>query len=421
VGAVLSRLSTAILFGLMALAVGCGRAPEPRQTPLTHTAYVWKQGWDERAATGLSAQVIPEQITELSVLVGECGLAGGTRTVQVPWKALVASGRRVALAVRVGSRHAPSGSIWKNLDDGLGLLSKGLIAAKEAGVTVTGVQVDFDCPTRLLGDYAIHLREARSRIGGMPLSITTLPSWLDAPAFKELVGAVDSWTLQVHGTAKPSLKNPKPLFSAELALGWIDRACRLNKNFRVALPTYAYLACFSDKGTFLGMVAEGSGGLIEGTATTQCLPSRPEEVAKVLEALKDADYNKVIAIDWYRLPLPGDVQTWTVKGLGQVLTGKAMDCSLRIDLLRQGALTDITVVNPTEQPLPLPEILAEWDNPAQLFGADGTTDWEAKDNGNSVRFARRPGMGFLAAGERRVVGWIRLNKDQPVRATVTQE
>ena len=98
-----------------------------------------------------------------------------------------------------------------------------------------------------------------------------------------------------------------------------------------------------------------------------------------------------------------------------------MDCSLRIDLLRQGALTDITVVNPTEQPLPLPAIHAEWDNPAQLFGADGTIDWEAKDNGNSVRFERRPGTGFLAAGERRVVGWIRLNKDQPVRATVTQE
>ena len=419
----LSRRPAAILLGLIAIVSGCGRVPEPRQIPLTHAAYVWKQGWDERAATGLSAQVIPEQITELTVLVGECGLAGGTRTVQVPWKAVAASGRRIALAVRVGSRYGANESIWTNLDVGLGLLSKGLSSAREAGLTVTGVQVDFDCPTRLLGVYATYLRAARGRgqLDGIALSITTLPSWLDAPAFKDLIGVVDSWTLQVHGTAKPSLKNPKPLFSAELALGWIDQACHLNKNFRVALPTYAYLACFSDKGSYLGMVAEGSGGLIEGTATTQCLPSRPEEVAKVLEVLKDAHYNKVIAIDWYRLSLPGDVQAWTIKGLGQVLTGKAMDCSLRIDLLRQGALTDITVVNPTEQPLPLPAILAEWDTPAQLFGADGTTDWQANDNGNSVRFERRPGTGFLAAGERRVVGWIRLNKDQPVRATVTQE
>ena len=81
----LSRRPAAILLGLIAIVSGCGRAPEPRQIPLTHAAYVWKQGWDERAVTGLIAQVIPEQITELTVLVGECGLAVGTRTVQVPW------------------------------------------------------------------------------------------------------------------------------------------------------------------------------------------------------------------------------------------------------------------------------------------------------------------------------------------------
>lgn len=413
------RRALVLLAGLAGLLMACRPTPTSRAAPLVHSAYVWKQGWDARAEKGLARDVIPAAITELNVLVGECGLAGGARVVRVPWDAVKASSRRISLSVRAGSKFGKNGSLWGNLEEGFGLLTKGLKAAREAGVRVEGVQVDFDCPTRLLGEYAAQVRKLRPGLGeGVALSITTLPSWLGASDFSTLIGEVDGWTLQLHGTSKPSLSRPTPLFDATQALAWIDQARRLDKPFRVALPSYAYLACFSEKGAFLGMRAEGGGGLPEGTASTQCLPSRPSEVLAVLKALNDGHYDKVLAVDWYRLPLPGDTQVWTAKGLGQVIAGQSLGEALKVELDRQGALTDLTLVNPTEQPLPLTGVRVTWEESAKLVAADGVSDWEAEqlEGGQGGRFRLRAGAGFLAPGARRVIGWIRLTEASEVKA-----
>ena len=154
------RRGLAVLAGIAYLVVACRPAPKPRTEPLVHSAYVWKQGWNERAAQGLAADAIPAAITELNVLVGECGLAGGARSVRVPWDVVKASGRKIALSVRVGSRASEKTGPLDNLDQGLELARRGLEAARAAGIEVREVQVDFDCPTRLLADYAGWVRKA---------------------------------------------------------------------------------------------------------------------------------------------------------------------------------------------------------------------------------------------------------------------
>lgn len=408
-----------MLAGLAGLTVGCEPAPEPRKEPLVHSAYVWRQGWDARPVEGLGREVIPASVTELNLLVGECGLAGGTREVRVPWEAVKASGRKVAISVRIGVRRTKDGAPLDNLKDGMDLAQRGLTAAKTKGVEVTEVQFDYDCPTRLLSDYASWIRQARQQLADVRVTVTTLPTWLGSEGFEKLVAAADGWTLQVHGTERPTANRPAPLMKAEDALGWIRQGMLLGRPFRVALPTYSYVACFSAKGRYLGMKAEGV-ALPEGTATTQCMTGDPREVAKVLKALQDGRYGLVTAVDWFRLPLPGDAQAWTVEGLGKVIAGKEVGAELTFEQRRQGPLVDIILRNATEQPLPLPSVRVSWKG-AGLVGADATLDWEAKPAKGAgevgeVVFERRAAAGYLAPGASRVVGWVRLGEERGARS-----
>jgi hypothetical protein len=415
-----------VVAGLGLVVGGC--EPVPREEALVHSAYVWRQGWTGEAEAGLRKEVIPAEITELNVLVGECGLAGGTREVRVPWAALAASGREISLSVRVGVRRTKDGAPLDNLAEARLLAERGLQKARDNGVPVRELQIDFDCPTRLLPEYAAWLKELRGGLSGMRLTVTTLPTWLGDGEFRTLVEAVDGWTLQVHGTELPTANRPAPLIEAEQALDWIDEARGLGKPFRVALPTYSYLACFSEKGRYLGVRAE-SGTLPMGTAKTQCMPGDPREVAKVLKALQGERYRLVTAIDWFRLPLPGDRQAWTVEGLGKVIRGEAISREMSYELKQEGALIDVVMVNRTEQPLALGSVRVEWEG-AALVGADGTADWGvragkdkvaevtegAEDRGRGwVLFERREDAGFLEPGGRRIVGWVRLSEAKPVR------
>ena len=397
------------LVAVVGLLVGCEPTPEPRATPLVHSAYVWKQGWTPAAAGGLAPEVIPTAITELNVLVGECGLSGGNRSVAVPWEAVRASGRAIAVSVRVGSHRTAKATPLDNLDQGLALARKGLAAAEAAGVDVREVQIDFDCPTRLLADYAAWIRKAKVGMGDVRLTVTALPTWVYDGDFEGLVAAADGWTLQVHGTEPANLEAPKPLIDGDRAVDWIKKANRLGRPYRVALPTYSYLACFNANGRYLGMRAEG-GGLAQGTAKVVHLPADPGEVSKVLRSLQDGRNGLVQAVDWYRLPLPGDKQAWTAKGLGEVIAGREIGAEITFEARRQGPLIDIFVKNDTEQPLPLPTVRVSWKG-AELVGADATLDWQAKPAVAAVVFERQEAAGFLPPRTRRAVGWVRLTEE----------
>jgi hypothetical protein len=289
-------------------------------------------------------------------------------------------------------------------------LREGLAAAHAAGLTVTQVQVDFDCPERLLSAYAERLQAFKRSAPGLAVTITALPSWLSAPGGGTLLKSVDGFTLQVHATQRPKAQEPARLVSARAALRWIAQAEALGRRpFRVALPTYAYVACYARAGTFLGVRAE-SRELPAGTAFTQLMPAETAEVAEVLAVLKSGRHPLVRGVDWFRLPFPGDRQNWTRAGLGQVVRGESLADRCRVELRAQGALTDLVVYNPTEQPLALPPVQVRWTGAAWV-GADAALGWEvAPPAGDAVRFTVDPRAGFLAPGERRVLGWLRLTQ-----------
>ena len=408
-----------LLLGLALGAAGCREQAAPRPVPLTHAAYVWRQGWDPAAVASLADRAWPVGLTELNVLVGECGLGAAGRRVVPPWSALLGTSKTVSLSVRIGTRQALGGSAEPDLTEGLTLLRQGWAEARAAGVTVPSVQVDFDCPSRLLPAYAERIAAAKRAWPEVRVTVTTLPTWLKEPGFAQLIAAADGWTLQLHGTHRPNLAKPVPLFAEAEALGWIEQAETFGRPFRIALPTYAYLACYSAAGAYLGVRAE-SAELPKGTARTQVLPADPAAVVRLLERLTDRRHAHVLGVDWFRLPFPGDRQNWTMAGWAQVIARQPMPTACSPELRVDGALADVAVVNATGQPLPLPAVEVAWRG-TRALAADATTDWIAASGPEAVTFRPHPLAGFLAPGERRVVGWVRLTEARSVEVRILGE
>jgi len=99
-----TRLKALLLLVIMLGMLSCAPAPRPRTKPLTHSAYVWRQGWTPQSVAGLAESRLPGKLTALNVLVGECGLSSGRRAIHPPWKELSGHGRAISLSVRVGTR-----------------------------------------------------------------------------------------------------------------------------------------------------------------------------------------------------------------------------------------------------------------------------------------------------------------------------
>ena len=73
------------------------------------------------------------------------------------------------------------------------------------------IQIDFDCPDRLLGDYAVFLKSLGQEVSPARISITALASWPRHPDFMKLAESVSSLA--------PMFYDLKPDDSAEVKSG----------------------------------------------------------------------------------------------------------------------------------------------------------------------------------------------------------
>ncbi len=85
-----------------------------------------------------------------------------------------------------------------NIDEASNEMARAINAsagkAKKAGAQIEGVQLDIDCPTRLLPKYAELLAAIRPKIDlnkPWKLSVTGLSSWLGTRGLKEVADKVD--------------------------------------------------------------------------------------------------------------------------------------------------------------------------------------------------------------------------------------
>jgi hypothetical protein len=246
-------------FSLLALAALLAACRHPHASgPLRQEAYVWQRSWSPavREAVGRASG-----ISGFVVLAAEVDLRRSPpRISRIPldlaWKGFQ---KPVGAALRVTtfpSRFADEPRIVQLL---AGITRDVIAEARAKGIALSEIQIDYDCPESKLDDYRGLLPSLRKAAAPVPVTLTALPSWLgQRRAFGKLIEAADGYVLQVHSLKPPSDPQGEiALLKPEEAREWIDTAARFGRPFRVALPTYGYLAAFDPQGKLLGLSAEG--------------------------------------------------------------------------------------------------------------------------------------------------------------------
>jgi len=346
--------------------LACSRtAPSP--LPLVHDAYLWQRAWS--AEVKEAAADAPDALHGLRVLAVERSLSrrgqGVMTTVSVDADSLARSGREVVAVLRIDG-SAPLDEV------SLAEVVRVARAWRASGTQVHGVEIDHDCATAALPAYAAWLRQARTQLDGLALSMTALSTWVGSPALPDLLASVGDVVVQLHTIAAPVLFDP--VRARRAAEAW-SRAT--GRSFRIALPTYR-------------------ARLRDGTE----LAADPKAVAAFLADLQTRPIPGLAGIVWFRLGNAADPNAWSGATLTAVMQGTKLTTQVEARLVagETGAL-DVVLENQGnldgEPPGRLPFS-------GDIDALDGVRGFAAR--GSSL-VAQRPLR--LRAGESAVVGYVR--------------
>lgn len=167
--------------------------------PLTQEAYVWQRRWNKDVRESVTRS--QELLDGLCVEVAEMSRRNGKIEVAnaaVDWSALASLRKPVGLAWRIGAPVIAKGWTDEVRAEIGRMIFDSLAKARQKGIAISKAQIDCDCPTRLLGEYAEFMESLRAKDGGVRWTLTALPSWLHSAEFMRLAKASDGFVLQVH-------------------------------------------------------------------------------------------------------------------------------------------------------------------------------------------------------------------------------
>ncbi len=290
----------------------------PRPAPLQHDAYVWQHAWgsDMRAAV----RDRPALLQSLHVLIG---------TLRLPDRQFSAADVAVQSLAHIGPVIAVLRVEGTAPLDDRGR-QQAVAAAKlwqHQGVQVSGLEVDYDCPTARLADYATWLATARQAAAPLPIAITALPTWVQSPALPKLLAQTSRVTLQLHAIRADKL------FDAAEALAWCETWARAtDQPFWIALPTYSVQ--------------------LKSGATVAADPQQLQHFMAALARNRPPDLRGVV---WFRLGYEGDPDAWSAQTLAAVVTGSPLAPKITVELHAvQADLWDIVVHNDGNVAGPVP-------------------------------------------------------------------
>jgi hypothetical protein len=394
---------------ILLLLVACGRTPDRNgQAPaaagiiaasggkpgwsnsalaLPQGVYIWQRVWT-RSHRGVLADS-HDLFSELRVLAAQLQPGEGWFDAHVDLDALRIDGRVVRPVIRLDGRlHAlDSKDIATRID--------GTIAAwREAGVRVDGIEIDFDCPSARLQEYA-HLLDALK--SGLPRDVA---AWIGAPGLPTVLARTDEAVLQVHAVSDPA----QGLFDANRAAQWIEQFGALTrKPFRVALPAYGSALVLNADGVAVGVESEAP---LAQAGERRELNADPLAVAKLLRDLERAHPATLRGVLWFRLPLPGDRRAWPLATLGAVIHAQPLQAELVANARASGnGAFDLQVAN---------RGTLEAELPARVeIAARGCGDADAlpgyrieRERAAGLRFVRETSA-TLPASQTRMLGWVR--------------
>jgi hypothetical protein len=396
--------------------------------PLRQDAYVWQRRWTDSHSKSLDQA--SGKIQTIVALAAEIEWKNGEPRavrVNIPYDTLRGQNLAIGLALRIGPYGGPfdsNGPITTAICD---LAQQIVKKATDAGIQLAELQIDFDCAESKLDGYRTWVQALHARLGTLPLVITSLPSWLDNRAMARLVEATDGFILQVHSLDRPkSASTHFTLCDPSAARRAVERAGRLRAPFRVALPTYGYLVAFDSKGKYLGLSAEGPSRNWPAGATIKAISADASQMAQLVQAWTAQRPSNMAGVIWYRLPIEEDRLNWRWPTLAAVMEGRTPQAQLRAEVRHpERGLVEVDLVNAgdADAPLDSARVQLRWSD-GQLLASDTSDGFQRlpDDAQQSLLMAAEPANAQvpprITAGDRRTIGWIRLDRDQEVRAHV---
>jgi len=395
---------------------------------LPNDAYVWQRNWNAstRDAIGKSQLHLHSLValgTEVSFQNGKPIIV----SVPVDWALLQTAHGSAGAALRIGpytGSFAADDATCRLLCD---MAESQISNARRAGVTLAELQIDFDCATSKLHGYQIWVESIRRRIAPVKLTVTALPTWLADPAAVPLLRATDGFVLQVHSLEKPAgIDAPMTLCDPVAANAAVEKAGAIGLPFRVALPTYGYLAAFSDAGELLGISAEGPSRTWPAGVRLKVVRSDPVVIAGLVREWTVHRPPHLVGLIWYRLPCDEDHLNWRAETLACVMRGEAPSPHLVAEVRRsEERLDEVTVRNDGTSDAPFPGSVRVRCEAAEIIASDALGGFEQTGStvgstGSEVTFRATPGAcaDVISPGQTRSIGWVRLSADKEVHADV---
>jgi hypothetical protein len=385
-----------LLAAACVVVAACAPAPAP---PLDHAAYVWQRQWTPAVAAAVTDRTA--DFAGLRVLGLQQTAAARVET-SPDLVALSTRGLPVRVVLRIeGSRPRADAAE-------LGVAIAGIVHRwRAAGVRVGGVEVDHDCASAGLAEYAAWLPRFRAALpADLALSITALPSWLDSPAdLAKLRAAADESVLQVHALDATRLA----LFNRADALRW-TRAWQAQapQPFRVALPAYSLRVQLAADGRPIAVDAEG--GLDGSGAGARERHADPAEVAGFVRTLQNETLPVLRGLLWFRLPVQGDRRGWAPATLAAVMRGDAPVSRIALQFIdRGGGLYDLALHNPADTDARAP---AQLDLPVHCGLIEGLASYRLQTGTTTLRSHDPPWMKPAAT---LALGFARCGPIEPAR------
>lgn len=363
---------------------------------LEHDAYIWQRVW--RPELNSAIRQSAAQIRCWRVLAAEATADGEWQTSAIDWSALNNGRRPVVMVIRIDGRLPPAAQA------GLQARILALLPLWQRHTRLLGLEIDHDCPSAALGDYSRFLAALRQRLGcRLRLSITTLPTWLQAPQLDQLLAQVDESVLQVHAVIQPH----QGLFNPQQAERWIRSYAGHRRVFRVALPTYGSRIDYDPQGNISAISSETP--TPGGGADAREWVVAPQQVAELLALLQQQPVSGLLGVVWFRLPTSQDQRAWSLDTWRAVMNGAPLHPALQL-YFQAGAesgLYQVVLRNPGSIDAMLPLSLAL----ACPLG-DAMAGYSASPANGGYRFTRTQ-QALLHPGQQRVIGWLRCPAGAP--------
>jgi len=383
------RRALPILCLVVLVLSACQRAA----APWPHEAYAWQRHWDDSLRDALASGT--DTFAGFRVLAAESARDGRLQALAPDLAALARSRRPVTAVLRLDGSDPPP--------DAAALNARIAAIARDwraAGVALVRIELDHDCASARLGDYARLVAAVRAALpSDLSLSLTALPTWIGAPALADLRAAADETVLQVHAVSDPA----RGLFDAKTAQRWIERyAAQAPQPFRVALPAYGVRAGFDASGRALAVRAEIPRD--DAGDDVRELAAAPRDVAALLAQLRAAPPAGLRGVVWFRLPRGDDRRAWSPATLRAVIAQAPLAPQVDVRLADAGAARDVVLANAGSIDAALPASIAV--AALDCRGADAVNGYRLESARDGWHFVADGAGAPLRAGRERRIGWI---------------